>query len=261
MFDFIHLRSLVGRQLATYVVIGDEVGENGTRHLQGYAEFPNRLRFNQFRELLPNYHIEARRGDSTQASDYCKKDGNYEEYGTLSVSRQGNRTDIDDLHESLRAGKRKRTIVEEHFGQFLKYQRGINAAYNIYTSHRPLEQPPSIIVYYGRTGTGKTRSVWDNLTDISDLWTYSGNGWFDGYDQHPIALFDDFNGGEFKISYLLKVLDRYPMQVPVKGGFVVWKPTEIYLTSNLAPEEWFPNAKREHVQALLRRFTNVVYFQ
>lgn len=114
------------------------------------------------------------------------------------------------------------------------------------------------MVYWGRTGSGKTSAVFQNATR---LWIYPGNGWFDGYDGHPQVLFDDFSGSEFKLPYLLKLLDRYPMQVPVKGDFVSWAPEEIYITSNLDPRCWFPNAHPEHVEAMFRRFTNVIRFE
>lgn len=259
-FHVIYYQSLVARGLATYVIFGRELGENGTRHLQGYVEFSDRLRTNQLRNVLPGAHIEARRGNADQARDYCVKDGDFEEFGSISVSRQGVRTDLAQLYESIRNGKRKADLCTEHFAAFIKYQRGIDAARLALSRKRNLDNPPSVIVYWGRTGTGKTRAVWSNAESDS-IFVYPGNGWFDGYEQHPIALFDDFNGGEFKISYLLKVLDRYPIKVPIKGGFVEWCPEEIYLTSNLAPECWFPNANTEHVNALLRRFTNVVHFE
>lgn len=115
-----------------------------------------------------------------------------------------------------------------------------------------------VIVYWGSTGLGKTRAVQDNATD---LWCYPGSGWFDGYADHKQALFDDFSGSEFKISYLLKLLDRYPMQVPIKGDFVNWAPFEIYITSNLDPINWFPNAHEAHINALFRRFDNVIHFE
>lgn len=69
----------------TYIVFGREVGESGTPHLQGYVEFRNRKRFPQVKTLLGNrVHLEKRRGSPQEASDYCKKDGDFEEIGELS---------------------------------------------------------------------------------------------------------------------------------------------------------------------------------
>lgn len=120
---------------------------------------------------------------------------------------------------------------------------------------------PSVIVYWGRTGAGKTRAVFDNLSSPEDIYVHPGGAWFDGYEGQPIVLFDDYAGSEFKLQYLLKLLDRYPMQVPIKGGFVSFVPFEIYLTSNLNPRDWYRNANREHVDAMFRRITNEVQFE
>lgn len=150
-------------------------------------------------------------------------------------------------------------IADENFKEFIKYQRGINAYRLVHSVQR--DWICSVVVYWGRTGAGKTRAVHDNLPAQDALYTHPGGPWFDGYDQQPIALFDDFGGSEFKLSYLLKLLDRYPMRVPVKGGFVSWAPREIYITSNKDPTSWYANAHPEHVAALFRRFTNVVQFE
>lgn len=164
--------------------------------------------------------------------------------------------DLDELHESLRAKRKLSDIADDHFGQFIKYQRGITAYRLLHSTER--NWCTLVIVYWGRTGTGKTRSVHENATD---LYVHPGGMWFDGYDGQQQVLFDDFGGSEFKLQYLLKLLDRYRMRVPVKGGFVSWCPREVYITSNLSPDEWFPNANGEHVNALFRRFSFVYHFQ
>lgn len=239
--------------LASYIVYGREVGENGTRHLQGYAEFPKRLRLNQLRNLLPNCHIEARRGTNEEARAYCIKDGDFQEFGELHVARQGHRSDLHSLQQSLQMGASLRDVSNDHFASFVRYNRGI-ILYQLYNSN--LERRiKSVIVYVGGTGVGKTSSVWDNLHNINDIWVYSSDGWFDGYDNHKIALFDDFSGGEFKITFLLRLLDAYPMRVRIKGGFTWWNPEEIYITSNLAIQDWYTHACPNHVEALKRRIT------
>lgn len=257
--DILHYRSLVGRGQATYIIFGFETGQSGTRHLQGYAEFPKRLRLAGARKLLPNAHIEPRRGSASQARDYCSKEGLYEEEGSMSNSNQGKRTDLENLKEAILQKRSLKEISVEHFGSYLKYERSIKSMRLMHSLHR--NWVCSVVVYHGPTGSGKTRSVMDNLPTPDHLWTYSGDGWFDGYDGQPIVLFDDFSGSEFKISFLLRLLDRYPMQVRIKGGFTNWCPKEIYITSNLDPNTWYPNAHNEHVNALFRRFTFVYKFE
>lgn len=253
------LQSLHTNGMATYIVFGREIGESGTRHLQGYIEFLKRIRFSRARSLLgERCHIEPRKGNALQASEYCEKDGNFVKLGTCSNKGQGTRSDLIALHDALKRNLPLTEISDEHFGQFIKYQRGINAYRSIHSIQR--DWICSVVVYWGKTGTGKTRAVYENLPSKKDLYVHPGGPWFDGYDGQPIVLFDDFGGSEFKLQYLLKLLDRYPMRVPIKGGFVSWAPYEIYITSNINPDNWYSNANEEHVRALKRRITNYVYF-
>lgn len=84
----------------SYLVFGREIGDNGTPHLQGYAEFSVRKRLATVKQYLGNRcHVEPARGRSTQAADYCKKDNDFDEYGQISASTQGKRSDIDAFVE------------------------------------------------------------------------------------------------------------------------------------------------------------------
>lgn len=67
----------------TYLVYGYEGREGeATPHLQGYIIFPRVKRFREALAQLPDgCHIEAKRGTSLQAADYCKKEGVYHEVG------------------------------------------------------------------------------------------------------------------------------------------------------------------------------------
>lgn len=78
------LKALGTSDGTAYLVYGYEEGENHTPHLQGYIAFETRKRFRQVKDLLPaGAHIEAKKGSPKQASDYCKKDGVYQEFGEL----------------------------------------------------------------------------------------------------------------------------------------------------------------------------------
>lgn len=49
-----------------YVIYGEEVGESGTRHYQGYIEFLKRIRLTGCRKIFPRAHWETRRGTPLQ---------------------------------------------------------------------------------------------------------------------------------------------------------------------------------------------------
>jgi len=112
-------------------------------------------------------------------------------------------------------------------------------------------------ILWGPTGTGKTRSVYD-FHDHDSVYKHDGGDWFDGYQGQEVVLFDDFSGSDFKLTYLLKLCDRYPMRVPVKGDFVHFRPKVIYFTSNVDPDEWYKNAISEHRAAFFRRVSEII---
>jgi len=64
---------------------------------------------------------------------------------------------------------------------------------------------------------------------------------------------DDFSGW-IPFTALLRLADRYPYRVEVKGGVRNFVSHAIIITSNKRPEAWYDNEK--HVmQALFRRIT------
>ena len=58
------------------VVMGKEVGESGTPHIQGYVEFPKPKKFSTVKNLLPGAHLEKARGSRQDNITYCTKEGN-----------------------------------------------------------------------------------------------------------------------------------------------------------------------------------------
>lgn len=242
----------------TYIIWGKELSDTGTPHLQGYIEFSRRHRLQQLKRItgLRRSHIEPRRGSAQEAATYCRKDGQFREYGTISQTSQGKRNDLIEVRNKIKQRVPLSTIADDHFSSFVRYHKGILLYRNLQVA--PRTWPMEVYIYWGPTGTGKTRKVYQECGD--SLWAYSGSSWFDGYDGHEHVLFDDFCGGDFKISYLLKLLDRYPFKVPVKGSFMEWIPRRVWITSNLDPREWYPNAKEEHVRALFRRITQIIHF-
>lgn len=67
-----------------YIVFGREIGEEGTPHLQGFVQFKKKLRLRQAKSFIsPRCHLEPMAGTATQASMYCKKDGDFQEFGNM----------------------------------------------------------------------------------------------------------------------------------------------------------------------------------
>lgn len=93
------LADLCNSEHVEYGCLGYEEGEQGTPHIQGYVIFADRKTFNQAKALLgARCHLEISRGTPQQASDYCKKGGDYDEFGECQQS-QGKRTDWERLKD------------------------------------------------------------------------------------------------------------------------------------------------------------------
>jgi len=109
-----------------YGIAGIEVGESGTRHIQGFFILESQQRLSYVRQAFSNRaHYESAKGTSQQASDYCKKDGNYEEYGALPTS-QGKRTDLEDFKSwvvSQDSKPTEREIAHQFPALFTRYPR------------------------------------------------------------------------------------------------------------------------------------------
>ena len=76
-----------------YQVFGYERGAEGTPHLQGYVQFKDQKTQSAVKKMMPRAHLEPRRGTIDQAVEYCKKDGDWEEFGKkpMTQRRKGER--------------------------------------------------------------------------------------------------------------------------------------------------------------------------
>lgn len=96
-----------------YLIVARELGDSGTPHLQGFCVLQTKLRLRNVK-ALPGFaraHLEVSRGTPQEASAYCKKDGDFNEFGTLPAT-QGKRTDFGDLKDFIKASVTRPTHVE-----------------------------------------------------------------------------------------------------------------------------------------------------
>lgn len=240
------------------LVLGFECGESGTRHIQGYVEFPRRLRLRSVKAMaLQRAHLEPRRGTALEAIEYCIKDGSFEILGNLSIDNTGSSKPLDDIQTKIRNGIPLPTIANDHFNYWIIYRKSFEE-YDRLCRPSLIRETLKVFCLWGETGSGKTRYVYytAKLMDTT-LWVSPDPKllWFDGYRGQQIALLDDYRG-EASISFLLRVLDIYPIQVPIKGGFTDFTPSTIYITSNHSPESWYAES-----EPLIRRITKTIFVE
>ena len=59
-------------------IVGHEIGEQKTEHLQGYVEFQQRVYLQKLKQINPRAHWEIAKGNRAQNIDYCSKGDNIE---------------------------------------------------------------------------------------------------------------------------------------------------------------------------------------
>jgi len=248
-----------------YAVFQKEKGENGTVHYQGYMELKTPRRVAWLKKLMPTAHFEKRRGTREQARDYCckedsKVDGPWE-YGEFGQQR-GKRTDLDALYKAARSKATLLEVAEEAPSAYMRYYKAVQHVRQIEAFSKPTRTEDNkleVILLYGSPGTGKTRMAYEEAPDLYAI-PVGKQLWADNYAGEPDVLFDDFTGN-VRLVDALRMLDRYPIQVPIKGGFVWWCPRRIYITTNKHPRDWYNfDTRADQYRALTRRITKVIQF-
>lgn len=239
----------------TYLTYGYEKGtEQNTPHIQGYFELPKPQRFSYVKKRLPRAHYEIRKGSRTQARDYChKEDPKPFEYGIWKPDKQGMRNDLTCVKRKIDEGASEEVIADEHFNTWCRNYRAFERYRNLRNKRKCTVK--TVIWLHGPTGSGKSKHAYSLAPDA--YWKPPETKWFDGYTGESTVILDDFRYTWFSFSYLLRLLDRYPMSVENKGGSTPWIPHTIIVTCPNAPEDAYPYTGEDTGQ-LLRRITKVI---
>lgn len=242
-------------------------------HWQGYIELKKPYRMAGLKKLCNDQtmHLEARRGTQQQAIDYCKKldtaVGTFMEFGTLQTE-QGKRSDLESLVAMTRAGATTKELLDAHPGTYARYYRAVDHIRHSGAIDKPDRNQVGdleVALFFGTSGQGKSRRAeeWAAENGYS-YWALpiqnNGTLWFHNYNGEQVAVLEDFSG-KIHLDQLLRILDRYPCQVPTKGGFVWWCPRFIIITTNVHPLDWYDYTKRaDSWNALKRRIHQTINF-
>lgn len=238
-----------------YHVYGEEVGESGTPHYQGFIVFKNLKRLSQLKEINCHAHWEVARGTNKEASDYCKKDGKFHEFGELPPERhvKGNKANSDkwrNISDHAKAGDLK-WIDENYPKPFVNSYRNLVAIKKDFTKRLPDLNDVCGVWYTGEAGVGKTRLI---TKLYPDAYLKRMNKWFDGYNNEEVVVIDDLDPSHAFMGYELKKLaDRYCYMVEVKNASMYIRPKRVVVTSQYTIEQIWKDDKKTQA-ALLRRF-------
>lgn len=234
-------------------IVGREVGESGTPHLQGLLVFATNHRLAGCKKLITRANWSITR-NFEQSVVYCRKDGNMF-VDKLKPKAPGKRTDLAELIEALTEGGlplAKRRCPE----QLIKFPSGCRLFCSLSTPS-PDDRLVRVVAYIGPPGTGKSRAA------ISQI--LGGNGarvlspqkpgdhmWFDAYRGQDVLVLDEFRG-TIPYGFLLSILDRGPIDdLPIKNGTTAAHWTKVIITSNKPWTEWYPGEDLGPLQRRLK---------
>lgn len=237
--------------------------KTGRYHIQGYVEWNEpvqwidcKLRFGS------ESHVEDATADQAHNVLYCSKEksriGRLFNRGFEIPKKQGRRTDITRIQRRIDAGESMVEIARDNFGSFIRYHRGFERYRLLVSESRSFKT--KVIIYWGPSGTGKTKKAGEENPNAYWMPQQTGDKlWFDEYAGEDTIIWDEFYG-QCPWNVLLKLCDRYPLKVQVKGGYVNWAPKTIIFTSNVHWTEWYnwelhPQMKKE---ALERRIDQCI---
>lgn len=230
-----------------YYVIGNEIGPScGRPHYQGFVSFIKNKRLTALKKINAKISWHPKRGTVQQASDYCKKDGDFYEYGIMPVdSGQATQNKWDVTLDLIRMGK----FSEIDSDILIRYTGNVYKLFAmLYKCPKVINKKTGIWIW-GAPGTGKSRYA---RTRWPDAYEKMDGKWFDQYVGEPVVLIDELHMDEARqqTTRLKKLLDHYDIRVEVKGYSVKIRPELVVITSQWHPEQiWLP----EDTAAIVRR--------
>lgn len=227
-----------------------EQGESGYLHWQIVISFAANARLSKVKSIFgPECHAELTK--SAAAESYVWKDetaveGTRFEFGSKLLKRNSKR-DWQQIWEDAKDGK----VEEIEVAARVQHYRTIRQIAADFA--KPVGMERTVYVFWGLTGTGKSRRAWEEA-GIEAYPKDPRTKFWCGYQGQAHVVIDEFRGG-IDIAHMLRWLDRYPVIVETKGSSTVLRASNIWITSNLDPRRWFPDCDSATIDALLRRLT------
>jgi len=232
--------------------------DTGRLHYQGCLRFDNSVTMQRVKNHLEIQHVHLEVANKPLAlQKYCGKeesrvDGPWE---GGDAGQQGRRTDLASLAQMVAEGGGLPRVARENPQAVIQFGKGISLLHGL-LHPPPVRRELKVFVLWGPTGTGKTRSAWELFPDLYNVFNLQ-SPWFDGYAGQNAILLDEMGPGMMDINFFKRILDIYPLMLPIKGGSVPMEARTIFITSNYMWQGWYPNASWADKRALERRFTQI----
>lgn len=289
-FDHDAIKAQLGKlKSLTYWCLCDEKGDEcETLHTHVFFCLRNACTSERVQKLFPNVHRDIVNGSPGENRAYILKDGdkfNKDETGRYSYTDKKKK-----LHEGVNFSdtfEESGECPEEHQGKSKASDIVVDMILNGATDEEIVLSVPSaykdiekidrtrsmyrdasfsdcwrdleVTYIFGKTGSGKTRSVMEKYGYKNCYRVTDYKHPFDTYNGEDVIIFEEFRAG-IKCEDMLKYLDGYPLLLPCRYFNRQACYTKVYILTNIPPDAQYPRTDKESVEAFYRRINRVVSF-
>lgn len=275
-----------------YLVYGKEIAPTtGTPHLQGYCQLNKQTRLSTLSKLF-KWRTDITRGTPQQASDYCKKEGNFIEIGEISLQEKGG--DKGGELEKQRWARNLQLAAEGKLQQIAEEDpQAYTRCLRTYQEHAqickikepqiqgftflidrpwcpqytwseritfPINRETGYCVKWlvGPAAVGKTfilKNQHDDEGKLIKVFDVPESKDFSGYNGESIIGINEFQGC-FTPTQIIKWTEEAPVNGKYMKSFNLPPNILVIVTSNSTPQEVFHNIMENnpsHLQAFLTR--------
>ena len=253
-----------------YWCLCDEQGDEcETLHTHVFFVCENQLSHTQVDARFPTFHRDIARGKSSENRAYVLKDGekfnkqpdgsySYKDTGgELPNERQGKSRDADIIVDMIKAGASNEDIVDAVASAY----RDLEKVERVRSMYRDAQfkdtwRELEVTYIFGKTGSGKTRSVMDKYGYSNCYRVTDYKHPFDTYDGQDVIIFEEFRGG-LKHGDMLNYLDGYPLLLPCRYFNRQACYTKVFIITNVPPDAQYASIDTGTRKAFFRRIHTV----
>lgn len=262
-----------------YLAMMDEIGnEEHTPHTHVLVCFNSAVRFSTLKKHFPTAHIEVLKGTVAQNLDYIQKkgkwadsdksettvNGTFEELGIRPADNKGKRQDMQELYEMVEAGMTNSEIIQTNKDYILQMDKIDRLRTTILQDKFRNTRRTDLEVCYvfGKTGTGKSRTILDTYGDENVYRVTDYIHPFDSYACEPVIVFEEFRSS-LPLQEMLNYLDIYPITLKARYSNKYACFTKVFICTNWELEKQYNELQKgdlESWNAFLRRIHKVKHY-
>lgn len=239
-----------------YMVWQKERGAEGTEHFQGYVRFKKKMRWNAAKKWfrVESIHVEKAKGTEGQNRDYCTKedtriDGPWE-LGKFKETKQGQRSDLERIADSLIKGSGLKEVAIEDPGSFMRYHSGIVRFSELVHENTEIREVYCLILW-GRTGVGKTHRIRTRFPGVFEV-INSRDPW-GKYNGQKEIVFDEFDWKAWSVQDMNRYCDKWSCNLDARYNNKDAKWNKVFIIGNTDPMTWWSGVNPELREAFFRR--------